>query len=228
MDFVGLEKLSLVDYDEKIACTLFMEGCNFRCPFCHNAQLVNKTNNNIIPWDDVLAFLNRRKGIMDAVVITGGEPTLMDDLEDKIIQIKKIGYEVKLDTNGTNPKLIKKLVNKNLIDYIAMDIKGSLDNYNDVSGTNVNLKNIQETISFLINSNIDYEFRTTLIEEFHDIDTIEKIGKMICGAKKYRLQKFIDSDTCIKRGLHPVSKENALQMKDVLSKYINDIELRSY
>ncbi|MCQ3034765.1 MAG: anaerobic ribonucleoside-triphosphate reductase activating protein [Bacilli bacterium] len=228
MDFVGIEKLSLVDYDEKVACTLFMEGCNFRCPFCHNSQLVNKENNTPIPWEEIKVFLKRRVGVMDAVVITGGEPTLMPDLEEKIKDIKSFGYEVKLDTNGTNPTLIKKLVSEGLIDYIAMDIKSSPNTYNDVAGLSVNMAKIKETVGFLLENHIDYEFRTTLIDEFHNLETIKELGEFIKGAKKYRLQKFTDSDTCIQRGLHPVSKENALQMKDVLLTYINDVELRSY
>lgn len=228
MNFVGIEKLSLVDYDEKIACTLFMEGCNFKCPFCHNSQLVNKENNHEIPWEEIKDFLKKRVGVMDAVVITGGEPTLMPDLEDKIRDVKSFGYEVKLDTNGTNPKLIKKLINEGLVDYIAMDIKSSPETYADVAGILVNLKNIEETKNFLIENHVDYEFRTTLVEEFHNIEVIKKIGEFIKDAKKYRLQKFTDSETCIKRGLHPVNKENALQMKNVLLNYINDVELRSY
>lgn len=228
MDFVGIEKLSLVDYDEKVACTLFMEGCNFRCPFCHNSQLVNKENNTPIPWEEIIVFLKRRVGVMDAVVITGGEPTLMIDLEDKIRDIKSFGYEVKLDTNGTNPTLVKKLVKEGLIDYIAMDIKSSPNTYGSVAGLSVNMDKIKETVDFLLENHVDYEFRTTLIDEFHNIEIIKELGEFIKGAKKYRLQKFTDSDTCIERGLHHVSKENALQMKDVLLDYISDVELRSY
>ena len=228
MDFVGLEKLSLVDYDEKIACTLFMEGCNFRCPFCHNAQLVNKTNNNIIPWDDVLAFLNRRKGIMDAVVITGGEPTLMDDLEDKIIQIKKIGYEVKLDTNGTNFEMVKYLLENQLIDYVAMDIKNSFTKYNLTAGCdNIDLKSIKDTIDFLINSDYEYEFRTTVVKEFHNKDDFIEINEMIKGAKKYRLQKFVDNDYCIKKGLHEIPFDEIKSFIPLLNN-IKDVKLRGY
>ena len=184
MDFAGIDKLSLVDFDDKVSCVLFSYGCNFRCPFCHNSPLVNIPNDTFIPFSDILDYLKRRIGEIDAVVITGGEPTLMNDLEDKIIQIRKMGFLIKLDSNGSHPEVIKKLISKGLIDYIAMDIKNSFDKYELTVGCKADLKNIQESISIIMNSGIDYEFRTTLINEFHDKQSIIKIAQLLKGAKK--------------------------------------------
>jgi pyruvate formate lyase activating enzyme len=228
MDFAGIDKLSLVDFDDKVSCVLFSYGCNFRCPFCHNSPLVNIPNDTFIPFSDILDYLKRRIGEIDAVVITGGEPTLMNDLEDKIIQIRKMGFLIKLDSNGSHPEVIKKLISKGLIDYIAMDIKNSFDKYELTVGCKADLKNIQESISIIMNSGIDYEFRTTLINEFHDKQSIIKIAQLLKGAKKYRLQKFVERDTCIKLGLHEVPIEKAQEFIEILEPYINNVSLRGY
>ena len=228
MEFVGIDKFSLLDYEEKVSIVLFSPACNFRCPFCHNGDSVLHSNTPIL-FKDILAYLKTRVGLIDAVVFTGGEPTMMPDLFEKIQEVKNMGFSIKLDTNGTNLEVVRKLVDNNLLDYIAMDVKNSLDKYAVTTGAkNVDLNMIKSSIEYIKNCGVDYEFRTTLINEFHSLETIKELGKFIKGAKKYRLQKFTDSDTCIQRGLHPVSKENALQMKDVLLTYINDVELRSY
>ena len=168
--FYGIEKLSLVDYEGKLACTLFTGGCNFRCPFCHNSSLV-KNAFDIKPIDDneYLSYLEKRKNTIDAVVITGGEPTLMPSLLDKIKTFKNMGYLVKLDTNGTNPEIVKKLIKEKLIDYIAMDIKNSIELYPLTTGVNnqESINNVLETINILKQNQVEYEFRTTLIDEFH-------------------------------------------------------------
>ncbi len=229
MDFVGLEKLSLVDYDEHIACTLFTSGCNFKCSFCHNGPLVINPRLNIpIPFSEILAYLKKREGILDGVVISGGEPTLMDDLKDKIIQIKNLGYDIKLDTNGTRPEIIKQLLDAKLINYIAMDIKSSLLKYSDITDSFVNLDKIKQSIALIMNSGIDYEFRTTLIKEFHDLEDIKKIGELIKGAKKYRLQKFVDREGVINHQLHEVDFDTALTFVRALTSYCDDVELRGY
>lgn len=230
MEFAGIQKISLVDFDKKISCTLFTCGCNFRCPFCHNSELViDKKNASYIPFDEILSYLQNRKGLLDAVVITGGEPTLMDDLKEKIIAIKKLGYKIKLDTNGTNPDVIRDLVKNNLIDYVAMDIKNSIGRYPETCGNeNVNISNINETINYLLKGDVDYEFRTTLIKEFHTINDILTIGKMISGAKRYFLQHYIDSENCIKHGLHEIDINEAIKFKSVLLPYIKQVNLRGY
>ena len=230
MDFAGIQKISLVDYDQKISCTLFTAGCNFRCPFCHNSDLVIYAKNiHYIPFSEIIDYLNKRKGLLDAVVITGGEPTLMPDLKEKIIEIRKLGYKIKLDTNGTNPDILKNLVEGGLIDYVAMDIKNSLSNYFKTVGLeNFNQSNIIESINFLLSGAVDYEFRTTLVNEFHSEEDIELIGKLIQGAKRYYLQRFINNENCINHDLHEVNQDVALRFKSILLPYIKKVELRGY
>ncbi len=229
MYFSGIDKFSLVDYDEKISCTLFLHDCNFRCPFCHNSALVTKEVGIKIPEEDVLAYLKSRMGVIDAVVITGGEPTLHKELPNFIAKVKEMGYLVKLDTNGTNPEMLIHLVNSNLLDYVAVDIKNSKEKYPLTIGLKAfDLSKVIKTVDFLLENHVDYEFRTTLIDEFHKKEDMVQIGEWIKGAKHYRLQRFIDNENCIQHGLHEVKKEDALSFKDILLKYINDVELRSY
>lgn len=231
MDFVGIEKLSLVDYDEKITCTLFTSGCNFRCPFCHNSQLVIASNNaKSIPFDEILNYLKKRQGIIEAICITGGEPTLMSDLETKIIKIRELGYLIKLDTNGSNPKVIKDLVSKKLIDYIAMDIKNCKEKYSSTVGIEkLNMENIIESVEFIKSCGVDYEFRTTLIDEYHTLNDIKKIAIWLSKSKKYYLQKFIASEFCIDaKDLHEVTKEKAEIFLKEISAYFDKVLLRGY
>lgn len=228
MEFVGIEKISLVDYDNKISCVLFTERCNFRCQFCHNSRLVLDKNNEI-PFSDILTYLKKRKNVLDGVVITGGEPTLMDDLVEKIKAIKELGLLVKLDTNGTNPNLVKQLIDDKLIDYVAMDIKNSMDTYSEIIGIkNIFKDNILKTIEILKTSGISYEFRTTLVNEFHSEKSIEDMGKMLKGAKKMYLQHFIDNEECIVHNLHEVDIDTANKYKNILLKYIDNVYLRGY
>lgn len=226
--FVGIEKLSLVDYEGKLACTLFTSGCNFRCVFCHNSSLALNNNNNIIEDDEIFDYLSKRKKQLDAVVITGGEPTLMQGLEQKLLKIKQLGYLIKLDTNGTNPDIIKKLVNNKLIDYIAMDIKIGFSKYNLITDVKVNIEKVKESIEYIMNSGIDYEFRTTLVNEYHTLDDIKEMSLQLKGAKKLYLQCFIDNGNCIKNNLTKVNKEDALIYKQYLEQYIDIVKLRNY
>ena len=229
MEFYGIEKLSLVDFDQKISCTLFTSACNFRCPFCHNSSLVISNDAPSISKEAIYKYLKSRVGILDAVVITGGEPTLHPDLVDEIRKIKELGYLIKLDTNGTNPEMVKLLVNEHLVDFIAMDIKNSQEKYALTTGLkSLDLTKINETIEFLKEDHIPYEFRTTLINEYHTKEDIEKIGIWLKGARSYRLQRFIDNEYCIKHGLHEVNKNDAEEFLSIASKYINDVKLRSY
>lgn len=229
MDFVGVEKLSLVDFDHHMSAVLFFPGCNFRCPFCHNSELViHPERTTPIPFEEILAFLRKRIGLLDAVVVTGGEPTLMPDLIDKISAIKEIGYKVKLDSNGSHPEVIKKLVELNLIDYIAMDIKSSLRTYPHITAVNLNFDRIKESVQYIMNCGIDYEFRTTLIAEYHTEEDIKEMAKELKGAKRMRLQLFVDSDSCIQRGLHEVDLETAKKYVEILKESIDDVDLRGY
>lgn len=228
MDFVGIDKFSLLDYDENVSVVLFAPTCNFRCPFCHNGQSVLE-NNLAIPFDEILDFLKTRTGLIDAVVVSGGEPTLMNDLVAKIEKIKELGFKIKLDTNGTNPDVLRELLRKNLLNYIAMDIKNSEDKYAETVGvTNPLLNKIKESISIVMNSGIDYEFRTTLVAEYHSKESIEKMGELIKDAKKLYLQKFVDRVGVIKKGLHPIEEVWALSFKEILLGYVKQVELRGY
>lgn len=228
-EFVGLEKLSLVDYDGKLACTLFTESCNFRCPFCHNKNLAESTHNIEIPFNEILSFLKTRINKLEGVVITGGEPTLMNDLIKKIYEIKKLGFLVKLDTNGYKPDVLKYLIENKLIDYIAMDIKNSLDKYCLTTGvSNIKIDNILRSIELIKESGIDYEFRTTLVKEFHNVNDIKEISRLLKGAKKYFLQKYVSNDNCINKNLNKIDKEEAECFIELLKDNISFVSLRGY
>ena len=227
MEFVGIDKFSLLDYDEKVSVVLFSPACNFRCPFCHNGQSVLNSNTPI-PFDEILEYLKSRVGLIDAVVFSGGEPTMMAELKSRIKQVKNLRFLVKLDTNGTHPNILEELINENLLDYVAMDIKNSERMYPVTAGCpSVNVENIKKSIKILENSHINYEFRTTLVKEFHDEESIREMGELVKGAKKLYLQKFVDREGVIQKGLHEISLEEANQFKDILSKFV-PTELRGY
>jgi len=195
LEVKGFVDLSFVDWDAKVSSVLFLPNCNFRCPFCHNVNLVlNPETIETIPFEYLDEQLNNQKGWTDGVCITGGEPTLHNDLTDLCSKIKQMGFLVKLDTNGTNPIMLKELLDKKLVDYVAMDVKAPLtpEKYSKAIGVNSEklLKNVKESISLLMNSGIDYEFRTTVVPTLHDSDDIVQICKFLKGCKKYVLQKF--------------------------------------
>ena len=228
MDFVGIDKFSLLDFEDRISCVLFCKPCNYRCPFCHNGTTVLEAE-TVIPFEDILEYLESRKGLIDAVVVSGGEPTLMPDLKEKIIKLKQLGFLIKLDTNGTNPEVVKDLYENHLIDYVAMDIKNSFVKYAMTVGVkNAFLDKISQTIKFLMTSGIDYEFRTTLIDEFHNEQDMRDIAETIKGAKRLYLQKYVDRESCIAHGYHEVSKEKAERFVDILKGSIEQVELRGY
>ena len=227
MDFVGIDKFSLLDYEEKISVVLFSKACNFRCPFCHNGQSVLNAETTI-PFNEIISYLKTKSKLIDAVVISGGEPTLMPDLKDKIIEIKKLGFLIKLDTNGSNPDVLKSLLDDNLIDYVAMDIKNSKEMYAKTAGCPlVNFENIEKSMEILRNSLVKYELRTTLVKEFHNETSIKEMSKLLIGHKKLYLQKFVDREGVIQKGLHEISFEEANLYKDILSKVL-PTELRGY
>ncbi|MDP3052441.1 MAG: anaerobic ribonucleoside-triphosphate reductase activating protein [bacterium] len=198
----GLQKLTLIDYPGKIAATVFLVGCNFACPWCYNPELVlaeDIKKHAKISEKDFFDFLKKRKGLLDGVVICGGEPTINKNLPDFIKKIKKLGYAVKLDTNGSNPEMLKNLIDEKLIDYVAMDIKASLTtknlklkakSYDEATGVKTNLNKIKKSIEIIKKSGIDYEFRTTIIPKLHQSKDIIDIAKQLKGAKKYFLQQF--------------------------------------
>jgi len=228
MKIQGFLKTTLLDYPGKVACTIFTAGCNLRCPFCHNAFLVTQTDKNEeFSKIEILEFLKKRKGILDGVCISGGEPLLNDDIFDFIREIKKIGLVVKLDTNGTFPERLKKAVNEKIVDYVAMDIKNTSEKYPQTVGIDAfDISPINESIDFLLLNNVDYEFRTTVVKEFHTIEDIENIAKRISGAKKYFLQAFIDSGNLIGRNLHACSSEEMNRFKEIAQQYVVDVSVR--
>jgi len=190
MKIGGIEKTTLIDYPGKVACMIYTIGCNFHCPYCHNPELVDETATEI-DIEEIFKLLKERKNLLDGVVITGGEPTLHDDLLDVMARIKKLGYLIKLDSNGTRPEMLKEAVKRGLVDYIAMDIKAPLESYSQQVARPVDIDAIKESIKFIMNCGVDYEFRTTIVKSLLSEDDVEKIVKSIKGAKKYYLQKFI-------------------------------------
>lgn len=223
----GLQKLTLLDYPAKTACTIFTGGCNFRCPFCHNASLVLDVNEGEkYEADEVLAFLKKRAGLLDGVCVTGGEPLLQKDIKEFLKAIKEMGYAIKLDTNGYSPEKLSEIAGEGLIDYIAMDIKNCKEKYSETVGIDIDISKIEKSVDFIMTSGIDYEFRTTVVREYHTLSDIEKIAKWISGAKRYYLQNFVDSGDLIKNGLSAVDKETLDSMKKVCEWHIKSTETR--
>lgn len=204
MFILGLNQTTLLDYPGRVAATVFTGGCNFRCPFCHNAGLVlTPAAQKALKEEEVLAYLEKRKNLLKGVCITGGEPTLQADLPDFLSRIKELGYAIKLDTNGYCPNVIKALAGRGLIDYVAMDIKNSLEKYAMTAGKErLDVENIRESAAFLMESGIDYEFRTTLVRELHTQEDLLKIADWIQGCAGYFLQQFQDNENVIKTGYH--------------------------
>ena len=228
MIFNGFQKLTLLDFPGHVACTLFTAGCNFRCPFCHNASLVTHINDSEhFDEEYVLDYLNKRKDILDGVCITGGEPLLHDELECFIKKIKDLGYLVKLDTNGYSPDRLIKLVNDELIDYVAMDIKNSKEKYPLSSGiADLDVSRIEKSVAFLLENRVNYEFRTTVVKELHTLNDIESIAKWISGAPRYFLQNFIDTGDLISDNMSSVDTQTIKIMQDIASKYVKNVETR--
>ncbi len=227
MNIGGMQKLTLLDYPGKVACTLFTVGCNLRCPFCHNASLVTHPQDaGYITDDELFSFLKKRVGVLDGICVTGGEPTLQKDLPEFLEKLKGFGYAVKLDTNGTNPKMLKALADEHLIDYVAVDIKNSPEKYALTSGNIDFLDKVKETVSFLLSDTIDYEFRTTVVGGFHEVEDFEAIGKWIKGAKRYYLQSFVDSGDLIAKDTLGLPKEKMLEMLKAVQKHVPCAELR--
>lgn len=216
MKISGFDKLTLLNYPDKVACTIFTSGCNLRCPFCHNSGLV--TNNyNEISFDSIYEYLKKRVGILDGVCITGGEPLIHADIKDYIKKIKDLGYLVKIDTNGCNPKLLKELIDLKLVDYIAMDIKNIYSKYDITSGVKVNIDNIKKSISIIENSGIDYEFRTTIVKEFHSTQDIKEILSYISSNSNYYIQNFKNSNDVFNRNLSSFSENELVEMKNEIN-----------
>jgi pyruvate formate lyase activating enzyme len=223
----GLQKNSLIDFPGKICAIVFTMGCNFHCGYCHNPELVNETAEPISE-SDVFDFLSKRQGKLDAVTITGGEPTIQEDLIPFIKKIKSLGFLVKLDTNGTRSSMVKELQERKLVDYFAMDVKSPLAKYTGTVGRPANLEEIQRTIALLINGSVPYEFRTTIVKTILSFEDLHGIGELIKGAEQYYLQKFVPSKT-----LNPdfilkttYSDGEFEQMKQIMHRYVKKCYVR--
>ena len=228
MKICGLNKTTLLDYPGCVAATIFVGGCNFRCPFCHNGDLVLHSGElESYGEEEIFAFLRKRKNVLEGVCVTGGEPTLYKELPEFIGKIKSLGYKVKLDTNGSNPKMLKELVESGMINYVAMDIKAPLENYDKVSGVSVDMEKIEQSVEFLKNGQVPYEFRTTVVKELHQKEDFEKIGQWLLGAENYYLQSYRETDKNISKGYSAFTKDELLKIAKVLKKYIKNVELRS-
>lgn len=231
LPIVGLIKTSLIDYPHHLASVFFTPGCNFRCSYCHNPQLVNETKNlDLLTADSIWEHLKRRKKMLDGIVITGGEPTLHGDkLVEFILEIKKLGFLIKLDTNGSRPDVLKRLVNDELLDYVAMDIKTSLDKYHSFFTEEVHLSMIRESIEFLKNRDgLSVEFRTTLHPLLHSIEDFQKMVELIAGAPRYVLQTFVNKVTLepAYADTHPFTKDKMHEMQRLASQYVDHCLLR--
>lgn len=228
MNIHGFNKTTLLDYPKHLAATIFLGNCNFRCPFCHNSSLVlNPSNQPLISDELVLTTLKKRVGILEGVCITGGEPTLCSELPIFIRKIKALGLKVKLDTNGSNPTMLLRLYSEHLLDYVAMDIKNCKEKYTETIGLkNYCLQSIEESINLIKTSSIPYEFRTTVVAEFHSKEDFTSIGKWLQGSTNYYLQSYQDSSDILVKGLHAPTYEQLTLYKETAAPYIKHVELR--
>ena len=228
MQIAGIQKLTLLDFPGRVACTVFLNGCNLRCPFCHNASLVLHRDGAPPPMsrETLLAFLEKRRGRLDGVCVTGGEPTLCPDLPDLLRQIKALGYDIKLDTNGSHPELLRSLIDDGLVDYVAMDIKNSPARYGETCGGTDILVQVQQSAALLMEDRVDYEFRTTLVRPLHCADDLAAIGQWLQGARRYFLQQFIDSGDLIGTGLSAFSADEMESLRQAVLPYIENTALR--
>ncbi len=223
----GLQKITLLDFPGSVACTVFTSGCNLRCPFCHNAPLVEALGDDELFGEEVLfELLEKRRGVLDGVAITGGEPLMQRDIEQFIEKIRFLGFKVKLDTNGTYPEKLKALLDKKLLDYVAMDVKAPLEGYKAVAGTDAFNAKIKESIELLKGCDIPYEFRTTVVNELHSADDFHRIGELIRGARAYYIQCFKDSGNILCDGLSAPSREMLSECLSIAKQYVENTSLR--
>ena len=228
MDIAGLQKNTLLDYPGKIACTVFLAGCNLRCPFCHNPSLVlpRRAEPPAMGDGELLEFLKKRRGLLEGVCITGGEPTLHRDLRSLVEKITALGYPVKLDTNGTNPEMLRQLLEAGLLSYVAMDIKNAPGEYQKTCGGADVVEQVEESVKILRNSGIDYEFRTTVVKPLHTVQSMQALGQWLSGAEAYFIQNFRDTGDLVGQGLSAFSQEELKQLQKAVLPYLPNAQAR--
>lgn len=224
----GFQTLTLLDYPGLLACAIFLGHCNFRCPFCQNGNLVlHPEREPEVPEEEVMAHLKKRRGILEGVCVTGGEPTLDPELPEFLRKIKALGYRVKLDTNGYRPEILKRLASEGLLDYVAMDIKNAPDRYGDTAGVKgLDVLRIQDSVEFLMGGTIDYEFRTTVMRELHGREEFERIGKWLAGCRRYYLQNYRESESVINPVFTGYSREQLERFRELLMRSIPEVGVR--
>ena len=228
MVFHGFQKMTMLDFPGYVACTVFTPGCNFRCPFCHNSLLVTKLNENeMYSEDEILTYLKKRKGVIDGICISGGEPLMHDDIFDFVKKVKETGVLVKIDTNGSFPDKLKQLIDSGNIDYVAMDIKNCPEKYSVTTGIqDFDFSPVRKSIELLLEGKIAYEFRTTVVKELHTPQDMVEIGELIKGADKYFLQHFIESESNIQQGLTALDREEMENLRNSVVRFVKNAELR--
>lgn len=227
MKLHGLQKMTLLDFPGRVACTVFLGGCDLRCPFCHNYELADGSAQPVMDDGALFAFLEKRRGLLDGVAITGGEPCLRPELPEFMAKLKSMGYAVKLDTNGTHPDVLRAILDAKLADYVAMDVKNSPEKYALTSGLEaIDLAPVRESVRLLMNGDTDYELRTTVVDELHEPADFDAIGKWIAGARRYFLQSFTDRDTVPFGNLHAPSVEKLNACAEIARRYVPETRLR--
>lgn len=227
MKIYGLQKMTLLDFPGHVACTVFLGGCDFRCPFCHNFELADGSAPPVMEEDELFPFLEKRKGLLDGVAVTGGEPCLHRDLPDFLRRIRSLGFMTKLDTNGNHPDVLRQILEQGLADYVAMDIKNSPANYAQTAGLAAfDPAKVRESVKLLLEGTVAYEFRTTVVKEFHRPEDFEEIGRWIAGAQTYVLQCFTDRDTVPYGNLHAPSAEELEEYRRIAAAYVPGTQIR--
>ena len=227
MEIQGLQKMTLLDYPGKVACTVFLGGCDFRCPFCHNSGLLEGAMPAALDSGELLAFLKKRRGLLDGVCVTGGEPLLRPGLPGLLDGIKNLGFPVKLDTNGNHPDRLVRLWEQGLVDYVAMDVKNSPERYPETVGVpGLDLTPVRDSVAWLLEGHVEYEFRTTAVRQLHDAASFQAIGRWLQGARRYYIQNFVDRDTVLRAGLSGFEKAELEAFASLVRPFVERVEVR--
>ena len=227
MKIHGLQKMTLLDFPGHVACTVFTGGCDLRCPFCHNFELVDGTAPAIMEEEELLSFLEKRRGLLDGVAFTGGEPCLQKNLPELMRKIREMGFAIKLDTNGNHPDMLEKMISEGLVDYVAMDIKNSPEKYAVTCGLEtLDLTKIRQSVEILKSGRVDYEFRTTVVAQFHAENDFRLIGQWLQGAKRYFLPSFTDGESVPYGGMSAPSREEIFRYAQIAQENIPDTQVR--